>query len=44
MPPVREKNANMDVCVFFYLADPDHGEGAVPSPFEPLKDGFATGA
>jgi hypothetical protein len=27
-PTYREKNANMDVCVFFYPA-PDHGEGAL---------------
>jgi hypothetical protein len=26
-----------------FLSAPDHGEGAVPPPFEPLKDGFATG-
>jgi hypothetical protein len=43
-PTYREKNANMDVCVFFYLSAPGHGSGAVPPPFEPLKDGFATGA
>jgi hypothetical protein len=29
----KEKNANTDVCVFFYHADPDHGEGAVPPPW-----------
>jgi hypothetical protein len=31
-PTVGEKNANTDGCVFFYLAAPDHGEGAVPPP------------
>ena len=31
-PPVTEKNANMDVRVFFYLADRDHGERDVPPP------------
>jgi hypothetical protein len=31
-PTYREKNANMDVCVFFYLAAPGHGPGAAPPP------------
>ena len=37
------KNANMDVCVFFYLTAPDHGEGAAPPPFEALMHGFVNG-
>jgi len=41
--PVAAKNANMDVCVFCFLAAPDHGEGAAPPPLSRLKDGFATG-
>jgi hypothetical protein len=32
MPPELEKNANILVCIFFYLSAPDHGEGAVPPP------------
>jgi hypothetical protein len=31
-PTYREKNANMDVCVFFYLTAPGHGPGAAPPP------------
>ena len=31
-PPSREKNANMDVCVFFYHSAPGHGPGAAPPP------------
>jgi hypothetical protein len=37
------KNANTDVCVFFFFSAPGHGTGVVPPPFEPLKDGFVTG-
>ena len=40
---VTEKNANMDVCVFFFLTAPDHGEGAAPPPFEALMHGFVNG-
>ena len=31
-PPSREKNANMDVCVFFFHSAPGHGPGAAPPP------------
>ena len=31
-PPCRVKNDNMDVAVFYFLAAPDHGEGAAPPP------------
>ena len=43
MPTVAEKNANMDVCVFFYLADPNNGAGSAPPPFEALMHGFENG-
>ena len=32
----------MDVCIFFYLTATSYGWWRT-SPFEPLKDGFATG-
>ena len=38
----EKKNANMDVCVFFTFQPTATAVGC-PSPFEPLKDGFATG-
>ena len=31
-PTYREKNANTDVCVFFYFLAPGHGPGAAPPP------------
>jgi hypothetical protein len=42
-PPPQKKNANMDLCVFF-TSQPTATAVGCPSPFEPLRDGFATGA
>jgi hypothetical protein len=36
----EEKNANTDVCVFFYLSAPDHGEGAAPPPLSRGRTGL----
>jgi len=39
MPTVQQKNANMDVCVFFTLQAEATAEDC-PSPFEPLMKGL----
>jgi hypothetical protein len=36
----EEKNANMDVCVFFYLSAPGYGPGAVPPPLSRKRTGL----
>jgi hypothetical protein len=39
-PPYREKNANRDVCVFFYRSAPGHGPGAAPPPLSRRRTGL----
>jgi hypothetical protein len=39
MPPVSEKNANMDVCIFFYFSATSYGWWRT-FPFEPFMKGL----